>query len=66
MVMVENITIMLNGKPVEISRILKDGTNYVGLRQVAELMGAIVGWEPDKALASIDTIEAAICKACEG
>jgi hypothetical protein len=28
--MVENITIMLNGKPVEISRILKDGTNYVG------------------------------------
>lgn len=41
--MVESIKMIINGKEVPVNRILKDGTNYVAVRQVAEALGCSVG-----------------------
>lgn len=37
--MVEKSKIIVNGQEQEVSRIFKDGTNYIKIRDVAELMG---------------------------
>lgn len=37
--MVENSKMIINGKEVEIKRILKDGTNYIAIRDIAQALG---------------------------
>lgn len=37
--MVESIRMMVDGKQVPVDRILKDGVNYIAIRQVAEALG---------------------------
>ncbi len=37
--MVETSKIIINGKEVSVKRILKDGTNYIAIRDIAEVLG---------------------------
>ncbi len=37
--MVENSKMIVNGKEVEVKRILKDGTNYIAIRDIAQALG---------------------------
>lgn len=41
---VEKIKILVNGKPVVVDRILKDGTNYIKIRDIADSVGYNVGY----------------------
>lgn len=41
--MVENSKIIVDGKEVTVKRILKDGTNYIAIRDIAEAVGYSVG-----------------------
>lgn len=41
--MVENSKIIVDGKEVPVKRILKDGTNYIAIRDIAEAVGYSVG-----------------------
>ncbi len=42
--------ILVNGEVKTVNRILKDGTNYVGLRDLCELVGVDVGYDEEKKL----------------
>ena len=37
--MVKNSKMIINGKEVEVKRILKDGTNYISIRDIADALG---------------------------
>ena len=40
--MVETSKIIVNGKEITVSRILKDGTNYIKIRDVGDALGYTV------------------------
>lgn len=54
--MVDKAKMLVNGKEIEIERILKDGTNYVKLRDFDDKMGLLkVGYDADKNMAIINS-----------
>lgn len=48
--MVEKSGIKVNGKKIEVRRILKDGTNYIAIRDIAEALGYEIGNEGNMAV----------------
>ena len=48
--MVEKSTVKVDGKRVEVRRILKDGTNYIAVRDIAEALGYSIGNEGNMAV----------------
>ena len=49
-----SINMLLNGSKVNVQNFILDGTTYVPIRAISELMGARVGWNQDTKTASID------------
>jgi len=41
--MIENSKVIVNGKEIPVRRILKDGTNFIAIRDLANIFGAKVG-----------------------
>jgi len=50
---VDKTTMLINGVKTDVNRILKDGTNYVGLRELATILGFDVEWDEKQALPKI-------------
>ncbi len=46
--MVTETEILVNGEVKRVKRILKDGRNYVGLREVCEILGVEVGYDEER------------------
>ncbi|HHY13724.1 MAG TPA: copper amine oxidase N-terminal domain-containing protein [Thermoanaerobacterales bacterium] len=53
-VIYNSVNLTVNGKKVEADNILYDGTTYVPLRTIAEMLGKEVGWDQDTYTASIN------------
>ena len=43
--MVENSKLIVNGKEIDVKRILNNGTNYIAIRDVANALGYTVGYK---------------------
>nr|DAH23150.1 MAG TPA: cell wall-associated hydrolase [Caudoviricetes sp.] len=43
--MVENSKMIVNGKEIDVKRILNNGTNYIAIRDVANALGCTVGYK---------------------
>lgn len=56
-VALDSVNLKVNGQDVEASNILYNGTTYVPLRAVAEILGKKVGWDGNTNTASIDDME---------
>ncbi len=56
-VALDSVNLKVNGQNVKASNILYNGTTYVPLRAVAEMLGKKVGWEGNTNTASIDDME---------
>ncbi len=50
---VEKTVVLVNGKEVEINRILYEGKNFVELRLLGEVLGYKVGYDTNKKMASL-------------
>ena len=48
--MVEKSAVKVDGKMVEVRRILKDGTNYIAARDIAEALGYNISNEENMAV----------------
>lgn len=53
-VVLNKVNVKVNGKAVSGNNILYDGTTYVPLREIAEILGKEVGWNGDTNTASIN------------
>ncbi len=53
-VVLNSVNLEVNGKKVEADNILYNGTTYVPLRAVAEMLGKEVGWDQETKTASIN------------
>lgn len=66
-VVLNKVNITVNGNKVEGSNILYDGTTYVPLRDIAEMLGKEVGWDGDTNTASInDSMTAKVTRVVDG
>lgn len=52
---VEASKIIIDGKTYEVNRILKDNTNYLPIRRIAELLGLEVGYDPKGSIPILKT-----------
>lgn len=55
-VVYNSVNITVNGNKVDTDNILYEGTTYVPLRAISEMLGKEVGWDGDTNTASIDDI----------
>lgn len=55
-VLFNSVNLTVNGKIIEADNILYDGTTYVPIRTVAELLGKEVGWDQNTNTASINDV----------
>lgn len=59
-VLFNSINITVNGESVESNNILYEGTTYVPLRDVAEMLGKEVSWDGDTKTAGINDLSVAV------
>lgn len=53
-VMLNSVNLKVNGKDVQADNILYEGTTYVPLRAISEMLGKEVGWDQETKTASIN------------
>lgn len=59
-VLKDYVTVQIDGKTKDVRNFVHEGTTYIALRDVAELLGCNVGWDDETRTASIDTGKAPV------